>query len=51
MVERDNFVAAMVQTEPRWHELKILLVSAYMDGIVIGWHGRDIALDRSQSPC
>jgi len=39
----DQEVARRVQQMPLWRDMRMLLVACYMDGIAIGWKGRELA--------
>lgn len=41
--ELDNVLVAMIHSTALWQEFGPILMSAYMDGITIGWVGRRIA--------
>lgn len=41
--ERDAAVAASIVEDPEWEKLRVLVISAYMDGFAIGWKGHELA--------
>jgi hypothetical protein len=39
----DEHVARTIVGTPLWRDMRMLLVGCYMDGIAIGWKGRQLA--------
>lgn len=41
-VDLDDMTALAITQTPLWKDMRMLLIGCYMDGIAIGWRGRDL---------
>lgn len=42
-VDVENMIVAGLASDPRWREIRLMLIGAYMDAMAIGWKAHELA--------
>ena len=48
--EGDERVARAIVATPLWRDMRIVLIALFMDGVAIGWKGRQLAAPAGEPP-